>query len=145
MSFFHTTAAVNLPCTTFVHRPAGHITGAREVFDEASRIAVTAFPMSMVRDIIASKAMMPACYLLSSHDRGSALDRAIERRRGRGRCQALARWIGTPSSPHVRSRLTATRGRRRRLSDDAEHSPAQDAGSKPMLLTQRRISHAGFN
>jgi hypothetical protein len=70
MSFFNTTAAVNLPCTTFVHRPAGLITGAREVFDEASRIAVTAFPMSMVRDIVASKAMMPACYLLSSHDKG---------------------------------------------------------------------------
>jgi hypothetical protein len=45
------------------------IAGIREVFDEASRIAVTAFPMTMVKNIVIAKASVAACYLLADHER----------------------------------------------------------------------------
>jgi hypothetical protein len=69
MSFFHDTKSIDAPCTSFVHRPGGGIAGVREVFDEASRIAVTAFPMTMVKNIDLAKAAIAACYLLADHER----------------------------------------------------------------------------
>jgi hypothetical protein len=69
MSFFQDTKSIQAPCTSFVHRPAGGIAGVREVFDEASRIAVTAFPMTMVKNIVGAKAAMAACYILADHKR----------------------------------------------------------------------------
>jgi hypothetical protein len=69
MSFFIDTKSTQAPCTTFVYRPAGDIAGFREIFDEASRIAVTAFPMTMVKNIVVAKAAMAACYILANHER----------------------------------------------------------------------------
>jgi hypothetical protein len=69
MSFFHDNKPIGPPCTSFVHRPGGGIAGVREVFDEASRIAVTAFPMTMVKNIDLAKATIAACYLLTDHER----------------------------------------------------------------------------
>jgi hypothetical protein len=69
MSFFHDTKSIAPPCTSFVHRPAGGIAGVREVFDEASRIAVTAFPMAMIKQMIAAKSSVAACYILADHER----------------------------------------------------------------------------
>jgi hypothetical protein len=69
MSFFSETKSNENACTSFVHRPFGGIAGVREVFDEASRIAVTAFPMAMVKNIVPSKAAVAACYILADHER----------------------------------------------------------------------------
>jgi hypothetical protein len=69
MSFFNENKSTDAPCTSFVHRPGGGIAGVREVFDEASRIAVTAFPMTMVKNIVVSKAAVAACYILAGHER----------------------------------------------------------------------------
>ena len=69
MSFFHDTETTRAPCTSFVHRPDGGIAGVREVFDEASRIAVTAFPMTMVKNIAVARAAVAACYILADHER----------------------------------------------------------------------------
>jgi hypothetical protein len=57
------------PSTSFVHRPAGGIADVREVFDEASRIAVTAFPMTMLKSIAWTTAAVTACYILADHER----------------------------------------------------------------------------
>jgi hypothetical protein len=54
-------------CTSIVHRTTGGITGVREVFDDASRLRVCAFPYSMVRNIAAGKAAVTACYILADH------------------------------------------------------------------------------
>lgn len=69
MPFFNDNSS-KVSCTTFVHRPGGQVSGAREVFDEASRIAVTAFPTSMIKDMVASRAAVAACYLLAGSRRG---------------------------------------------------------------------------
>jgi hypothetical protein len=69
MSFFDDSKSADTPCTSFVHRPAGGIAGFREVFDEASRIAVTAFPMTMVKNLVAAKSAVAACYILADHQR----------------------------------------------------------------------------
>jgi hypothetical protein len=69
MSFFSDLRTTGAPCTTFVHRPAGGIAGFREVFDEASRIAVTAFPMTTLKNIALGTAAVTACYILADHER----------------------------------------------------------------------------
>jgi hypothetical protein len=69
MSIFSEIKSTGGPCTSFVHRPAGGIAGVREVFDEASRIAVTAFPMAMLKNIALATAAVTACYILSDHER----------------------------------------------------------------------------
>jgi hypothetical protein len=67
MSFFDSTASTSNASTTIVHRPAGGIAGVREVFDDASRLSVCAFPMAMARDMIAAKSSVAACYILADH------------------------------------------------------------------------------
>jgi hypothetical protein len=69
MSFFSDLKPTGAPCTTFVHRPAGGIAGFREVFDEASRIAVTAFPMTALKNIALGTTAVTACYILADHER----------------------------------------------------------------------------
>jgi hypothetical protein len=69
MSFFSDLKPTGAPCTTFVHRPAGGIAGFREVFDEASRIAVTAFPMAELKNITLGTTVVTACYILADHER----------------------------------------------------------------------------
>lgn len=66
MSYFDTDHSTH-SCTSIVHRLAGGITGVREVFDDASRLTVCAFPYSMVRNIAAGKAAVAACYILADH------------------------------------------------------------------------------
>jgi hypothetical protein len=66
MCYFDTDHSTS-SCTSIVHRTAGGITGVREVFDDASRLRVCAFPYSMVRNIAASKAAVAACYILADH------------------------------------------------------------------------------
>ena len=68
MSFFNTQNSTRNSCTSIIHRPAGGITGVREVFDDASRLAVCSFPMTHARDLLAVKASVAACYILASHD-----------------------------------------------------------------------------
>lgn len=69
MSLFGDLKPTGAPCTTFVHRPAGGIAGFREVFDEASRIAVTAFPMTALKNIALGTTAVTACYILADHER----------------------------------------------------------------------------
>jgi len=68
MSFFNTQNSTLNSCTSIIHRPAGGIAGVREVFDDASRLAVCSFPMAHARDLLAVKASVAACYILASHD-----------------------------------------------------------------------------
>jgi len=68
MSFFNITTA-NMRSTSIVHRPAGGIAGVREVFDDSTRLAVTAFPMDMIKNIVAAKATIAACYILANPER----------------------------------------------------------------------------
>jgi predicted GIY-YIG superfamily endonuclease len=67
MSYFDTDNSTN-SSTSIVHRAAGGIAGVREVFDDASRLTVCAFPFAMVRHIVAGKAAVPACYILADHE-----------------------------------------------------------------------------
>ena len=68
MSFFNNQNSTLNSCTSIIHRPAGGIAGVREVFDDASRLAVWSFPMTHARDLVAAKASVAACYILASHD-----------------------------------------------------------------------------
>ena len=67
MSYFDTDNSTN-SSTSIVHRAAGDIAGVREIFDDASRLKVCAFPFAMVRHIVAGKAAVPACYILADHE-----------------------------------------------------------------------------
>jgi hypothetical protein len=69
MSIFSDIKPTGRASTSFVHRPAGGIAGVREVFDEASRIAVTAFPMTMLKSIALATTAVTACYILADHER----------------------------------------------------------------------------
>jgi hypothetical protein len=68
MSFFNAQNSALNSCTTIIHRAAGGIAGVREVFDDASRLAVWSFGMARAREIVTPRASMPACYILASHD-----------------------------------------------------------------------------
>jgi hypothetical protein len=67
MSFFRNTTAQSLTAasSTVVHRAGADVAGVREAIDELTGLTVTAFPMSMVREIKPSYAMMTACYMLA--------------------------------------------------------------------------------
>lgn len=67
MSFFSNDDATAVSCTSIVHRAAGGIADVRQVFDDACRLAVIAFPAARIRAIVASKAAVPACYILADH------------------------------------------------------------------------------
>jgi hypothetical protein len=68
MSFFNNQNSTPESCTSIIHRPAGGIAGVREVFDDASRLAVWSFPMAHARDLLVAKASVTACYILAGHD-----------------------------------------------------------------------------
>jgi hypothetical protein len=68
MSFFNTQSSTLNSCTSIIHHPAGGIAGVREVFDDASRLAVCSFPMLHARDLVAANASVAASYILASHD-----------------------------------------------------------------------------
>lgn len=68
MSFFNTQNSTLNSCTSIIHRPAGGIAGVREVFDDASRLAVWSFPMANARDLLVAKSSVTACYILAGHD-----------------------------------------------------------------------------
>jgi len=68
MSFFNAQNSPLNGCTSIIHRVAGGISGVREVFDNASTVAVSSFPMAQARDLITAKLSVPACYILASHD-----------------------------------------------------------------------------
>ena len=68
MSFFNTQNPTLNSCTSIIHRPAGGIAGVREVFDDASRLAVWSFPMAHARDLLVGKSSVTACYILAGHD-----------------------------------------------------------------------------
>lgn len=67
MSLFSKNAPVQPACTNIVHRPMGGIAGLREVHDDVSRLTVTAFPMTMAKDISQTHGNVAACYILASH------------------------------------------------------------------------------
>lgn len=69
MTFFSNTASSHANCTSIVHHPMGDIAGIREVFDDASRLAVCAFPMALIKDMVMARAAVPACYILADHAR----------------------------------------------------------------------------
>jgi hypothetical protein len=69
MTFFSNTASAHANCTSIVHHPMGDISGIREVFDDVSRLAVCAFPMAMIKEMIMAKAAVPACYILADRAR----------------------------------------------------------------------------
>ena len=68
MSFFNTQNSTLNSSTSIIHRPAGGIAGVREVFDDASRLAVWSFPMAHARDLLVAKSSVTACYILAGHD-----------------------------------------------------------------------------
>ena len=68
MSFFNTQNSTLNSCTSIIHRPAGGIAGVREVFDDASRLAVWSFPVAHARDLLVAKSSVTACYILAGHD-----------------------------------------------------------------------------
>src|SRR5262245_23158221 len=67
MSFFRNTTAQSLTAasSTVIHRASADVAGVREAIDELTGMTVTAFPMSMVREIKPSYTMMTACYMLA--------------------------------------------------------------------------------
>jgi hypothetical protein len=67
MSFFSSNGSVQPACTNNVHRPMGGIAGLREVYDDVGRLTVSAFPMTMVKDLALTKAATAACYILADH------------------------------------------------------------------------------
>jgi hypothetical protein len=69
MTFFSNTASAHANCTSIVHHPMGDISGIREVFDDVGRLSVTAFPMTMIKDLVMAKAAVPACYILADSAR----------------------------------------------------------------------------
>ena len=68
MSFFNTQNSTPNSSTSIIHRPAGGIVGVREVFDDASRLAVWSFPTAHARDLLVAKSSVTACYILAGHD-----------------------------------------------------------------------------
>jgi hypothetical protein len=71
MSFFRSAASASMTeaTSTLVHRRGAHIVGVREAIDELTGLTVTAFPMTMVRDIVPARAMMTAAYVLAGPGR----------------------------------------------------------------------------
>jgi hypothetical protein len=71
MSFFSTNTSESSVdgCTTIVHRAAGGIAGVREVFDNSSRLAVTAAPIVMAKDIFPAGTPVAGCYILADNAR----------------------------------------------------------------------------
>lgn len=69
MTFFSGRSSVLTTCTSIVHHPMGDISGVREVFDDASRLAVCAFPMAMIDEIAMARAAIPGCYILADHEK----------------------------------------------------------------------------
>lgn len=71
MSFFRNTTPASMAeaTSTLVHRTSADIAGLREAIDELTGVTVTAFPMTMVRDIIPARAMMTAAYVLAGFRR----------------------------------------------------------------------------
>jgi hypothetical protein len=71
MSFFNTNTSQSSVdgCTSIVHRAAGGITGVREVFDDSSRLAVTAAPIAMAKDIFPAGTPVAGCYILADNER----------------------------------------------------------------------------
>lgn len=69
MSFFSGNASSHAVCTSIIHHPMGDISGVREVFDDASRLAVVAFPANLIKDMVLSRTAVPACYVLADHER----------------------------------------------------------------------------
>jgi hypothetical protein len=65
MSFFLASASMIEATSTLIHRSSSDIAGVREAIDDLTGLTVTAFPMTMVRDIIPARAMMTAAYVLS--------------------------------------------------------------------------------
>jgi len=65
MSFFRASASMMEATSTLIHRSSSDIIGVREAIDDLTGLTVTAFPMTMVRDIIPARAMMTAAYVLS--------------------------------------------------------------------------------
>ncbi|WP_407117267.1 hypothetical protein [Bradyrhizobium sp. LMG 9283] len=55
------------PCTHTIYRPRGGIEGYRQVRDPAGRLAVTAFPIAMAKDLAASCDLWSACYVIAGH------------------------------------------------------------------------------
>ncbi len=54
-------------CATITHREAGSIAGMREVFDRTTRLAVWAFPFSMINQFAARLTPTVAAYVLADH------------------------------------------------------------------------------
>jgi hypothetical protein len=70
MSFFRNTSATTAGASsTLVHRTNGDVAGVREAIDELTDLTVTAFPMTMVREIMPARAMMTAAYVLAGFRR----------------------------------------------------------------------------
>ncbi len=71
MSFFRSSASASMTdaSSTLIHRRGADVTGARKAIDELTGLAVTAFPMAMVRDIVLAQAMMTAAYVLAGPGR----------------------------------------------------------------------------
>jgi hypothetical protein len=71
MSFFRNAASASTTeaTSTLIHRTTADIGGLREAIDELTGLTVTAFPMTMVRDIIPARAMMTATYVLAGFGR----------------------------------------------------------------------------
>jgi hypothetical protein len=71
MSFFRNAASASTTeaTSTLVHRSGADIVGVREAIDELTGLTVTAFPMTMVREIMPARAMMTATYVLAGAGR----------------------------------------------------------------------------
>lgn len=66
MSTNHSAGPSSASCTTIIHRSLGGVAGYREVSDDASRLAVRAFPFAKLEEAAATKSLaVPACYILA--------------------------------------------------------------------------------
>jgi predicted GIY-YIG superfamily endonuclease len=68
MSLFSSIASAQPRSTIKVHRPLGGIADYRELQDGVSRVIVSAFPVTAIKDLDPAQASMAASYILASHD-----------------------------------------------------------------------------
>jgi len=53
--------------THTIYRPRGGVGGFRQISDPAGRLAVTAYPMAMAKDLAAASEGWPACYVIAGN------------------------------------------------------------------------------
>jgi hypothetical protein len=67
MTLFSVNETVQAACTNNIHRPLGGVEGVRQIHDDVGRLAVSAFPFAMVKEMSIIRSSMPGCYILADH------------------------------------------------------------------------------